>query len=100
MVTWSTNEVYLTYLSSTPLVRCQVMELETLERASMFRHNCFASSDMSSLRQTSLFVHLYADVNVPIYNYKYICPREKRQGVYGPQFQSQSFYKGVLHARC
>src|SRR6266566_2834106 len=100
MVTWSTNEVYLTYLSSTPLVRCQVMVLETLERALMFRHSCFASSDMPSPRQTSYFVRQHVDANVPIYNYQYNCPREKRQGVYGPQFQSRSFCKGALHARC
>src|SRR5436309_3488075 len=100
MVTWSTNEVYLTYLSSTPLVRYQVMVLETLELALMVQHNCFAFADMPSPRQTSYLVRQHGDVNVPIYNYQYNCHRGKRQGVCDPQFQSRSFCKGAGHARC
>src|SRR5437660_319483 len=100
MVTWSANEVYLTYLSSAPLVRSQVMVLETLELALMFQHKRFAFPGMPSLRQTWQHIRQHADVFVPIYNYQYNCRHEKRQDVCAPQFQNRSFCTGAAPARC
>src|SRR5205807_6176849 len=96
-------EVYLTYLSSAPRVRCQALEaletLETLELALMFQHNCSAPSGMPSPRQTRQPVRQHADADAPIYNYQYNCRRGKRQAVCDPQFQNRSFCKGAAHAR-
>src|SRR2546423_1723397 len=99
MVTLTTNEIYLTYLSSVPFVRCQAMAMETLELALMFQHNWFAFSDMPSPRQTRQPARQPADADVPIYNYQYNCHRGKRQVVCGPQFQNRSFCKGAARAR-